>query len=332
MIDTLEKFMLASGVSGDEEGIASVIKKYIEPYVDSVYTDAMGNLIAHRQGDSHDAKRLMLAAHMDEIGFIVSFIDENGYLRVSKMGGINWTASSFSTVVFSSGTVGVLVPEAKIAAKDFSPEVFYVDIGAKNKKEAEKYVSIGDCCRVRPTLSRLCGKRVCGRPIDNRIGCYMLAETARAVKKCENDTYFVFTVQEEVGVRGAKTSAFSVRPDYAIAADIGGAGDVINCAPFDVVLGKGIAVKLKDGMVICHRKMIELMNKVAEDEKIPVQHEILESGGTDTCMLQQAGSGCIAGALSIPTRYGHSGVEVIDMEDVEGGIKLLSAICEKALD
>lgn len=332
MIETLREFMYAFGVSGNEEGISSVIKKQIAPYVDEVYSDPMGNLIARKKGTSKDAKRLMFAAHMDEIGFLVSYIDEKGYARVTKMGGINYVASSYATVEFKNGTKGVLVPEARVAVKDFRPEVFYVDIGAKDKKEAEKHIKVGDYCRVCPTLNNLCGNRVSGRPIDNRIGCYMLAEAARTMKKCENDTYFVFTVQEEVGVRGAKTSAFSVRPDYAIAADIGGAGDVINCAPFDVVLGKGIAVKLKDGMVICHAKMIALMDKLAKERKIPVQHEILESGGTDTCMLQQAAGGCIAGALSIPTRFGHSGVELIDMDDVEGGVRLLAAICETKLD
>ncbi|MBQ9510882.1 MAG: M20/M25/M40 family metallo-hydrolase [Clostridia bacterium] len=332
MLDTLKKFIYAFGVSGCEGEISSVIRKEIAPYVDEVYTDAMGNLIAHKKGADKNAKKLMFAAHMDEIGFMASYIDEHGYIRVTKIGGINFVAASFMTVEFANGTKGVLVPEARVGAKDYRPEVFYVDIGAKDKAEAEKHVKIGDWCRVCPALNELCGSRVSGRPIDNRIGCYILAEAARTMKKCENDTYFVFTVQEEVGVRGAKTSAFSVRPDYAVAADIGGAGDIINCAPFDVVLGKGIAVKLKDGMVICHAKMIALMDRLAKERKIPVQHEILESGGTDTCMLQQAAGGCIAGAISIPTRFGHSGVELIDMDDVEGGVKLLAAMCETKLD
>lgn len=331
MLDTLKKFVYAAGVSGDEGDIASVIKKQIEPYVDEVYTDAMGNLIAHKKGIP-GAKKLMFASHMDEIGFMVSYIDDKGYLRVSKIGGINWTASSYSKVEFKNGTKGVLIPEARTDPKDFRPEVFYVDIGAKDKKEAQKHVRIGDFCRVSPSLDRLCGKRVAGRPIDNRIGCYILAETAAAMKECVNDTYFVFTVQEEVGVRGAKTSSFSIKPDYAFATDIGGSGDIINCAPFEVVLGKGIAIKIKDGMVICHHTAVELLSDLAKKEKIPVQYEILESGGTDTCMLQQAAGGCIAGALSIPTRFGHSAVETIDMGDVEGGIRLFASLCAYKLD
>jgi putative aminopeptidase len=331
MFAQLKKFVYAHGVSGDEENISSVIASDIAPYVDKVYTDAMGNLIAFKKGKGENPKKLMFAAHMDEIGFMVSFIDDKGYLRVSKMGGINYNAAAFSEVEFGNGTLGVIVPEARTAAKDFRPEVFYVDIGAKSKKDAERRVRIGDTCRVSPKLIHLAGSRVAGRPIDDRIGCLMLFEAAKTAKSFENDTYFVFTVQEEVGVRGAKTSAFSIAPDWAVAADIGGSGDVPNCAPFEVVLGKGIAIKLKDGMVICHKKMVETMKSVAEAGDIPYQLEILESGGTDTCMLQQAAGGCIAGALSIPTRYGHSAVEVVDMNDVAGGVKILAGLCETRL-
>lgn len=331
MFAQLKKFVYADGVSGDEGGISSVIAADIAPYVDKVYTDAMGNLIAFKKGTGKNPKKLMFAAHMDEIGFMVSFIDDKGYLRVSKMGGINYNAAAFSEVIFKNGTKGVLVPEARTAAKDFRPEVFYVDIGAKDKKDAQRRVKIGDTCRVAPNLVRLAGSRVSGRPIDDRIGCLMLFEAAKAAKSFENDTYFVFTVQEEVGVRGAKTSAFGIAPDYAVAVDIGGSGDLINCAPFAVVLGEGIAIKLKDGMVICHKTMVEAMKKIAGEGKIPYQLEILESGGTDTCMLQQAAGGCVAGALSVPTRYGHSAVEVVDMNDVAGGVKILAGLCETAL-
>lgn len=328
-IEYLRKFMKASGVSGNEKEVAEVIKKEIAPYVDEVYIDAMGSLIAHKKGNGE--KKLMFAAHMDEIGFMVNYITDEGYLRVSRMGGINFTASAYSHVVFDNGLNGVLVPEARTAVQNFKPENVYVDIGAKNKKDAERRVKIGDFCRVQPELYHLAGSRVSGRPIDNRIGCYMLYEVAKRLETCENDTYFVFTSQEEVGVRGAKTSAYAIAPDYGVAVDIGGAGDIINCAPFAVVLGAGPAIKLKDGMVICHNTMVDLMKGIAEDKKIKYQLEILEGGGTDTCMLQQAGGGCIAGAVSVPTRYGHSGVETIDMSDVEGGIEIMKGICETRL-
>ena len=322
------------GVSGDEGDISAVLAAEIAPYVDKVYNDALGNLIAFKKGKGKKPKKLMFAAHMDEIGFMASYIDDDGFIRVSRLVGINYQAASFSEVVFKNGTKGVLVPEARIPGgqREYRPENYYVDIGAKSKKDAMRRVKIGDTCRVAPALIKLSGSRVAGRPIDDRIGCMMLVEAAKAVKEFENDTYFVFTVQEEVGVRGAKTSAFAITPDYAIAIDIGGAGDVPSCAPLAVNLGDGIAIKIKDAMVICNPKMIALQKKIAEEAKIPYQMEILEGGGTDTCMLQQAAGGCIAGALSVPTRYGHSAVEVIDMNDVAGGIKILAGLCETKLD
>ncbi len=331
MFTELKKFVMADGVSGDETGIAAVIAAEIKPYVDEIKTDAMGNLIAFKKGTGKNPKKVMFAAHMDEIGFMANYIDDKGYIRVSKMGGINYSAAAFSEVVFKSGVRGVLVPEARTAPADFGPEKVYVDIGAKNKKEAERRVKIGDTCRIMPNLTKLIGGRVYGRPIDDRIGCLMLFEAAKTAKRFENDVYFVFTVQEEVGVRGAKTATFGIMPDYAVAVDIGGAGDVPNCAPFAVVLGSGIAIKIKDGMVICHKTMVDTMKKIAEDTKTDYQLEILEGGGTDTCMLQQTGAGCIAGALSVPTRYGHSGVELVDMNDVAGGVKILAGLCEAEL-
>lgn len=211
MFAQLKKFVYAHGVSGDEEDISSVIASDIAPYVDKVYTDAMGNLIAFKKGKGENPKKLMFAAHMDEIGIYGELHRRQGISARFQNGGINYNAAAFSEVEFKNGTRGVIVPDARTAAKDFRPEVFYVDIGAKSKKDAERRVKIGDTCRVSPKLIRLAGSRVAGRPIDDRIGCLMLFEAAKAAKSFENDTYFVFTVQEEVGVRGAKTSAFSHR-------------------------------------------------------------------------------------------------------------------------
>ncbi len=332
MFTELKKFVMADGVCGDEANIAAVIAEEIKPYVDEIKIDAMGNLIALKKGTGKNPKKVMFAAHMDEIGFMVNNIDDKGFIRVSKMGGIHYGAAAFSEVVFKSGLRGILVPEARTGLGEYGPEKMYVDIGAKSRKDAEKRVKIGDTCRLTPTLSKMNGGRVYGRPIDDRIGCLILFEAAKNTKRFENDVYFAFTVQEEVGVRGAKTAAFGVMPDYAVAVDIGGSGDLPNSAPFAVVLGAGIAIKLKDGMVICHRKMVDLMKKIADETKTPYQLEVLESSGTDTCMLQQTGAGSIAGALSVPTRYGHSGVEMIDMGDVEGAVKILCGICAAELD
>ena len=331
MFTELKKIVMPIGVSGDESEVSSVIAAEIAPYVDKVYSDALGNLIAFKKGKGKKPKKLMFAAHMDEIGFMASYIDEKGFIRVSRLGGINYQAAAFSEVIFKNGTKGVLVPEARIQLRDYRPENFYVDIGAKSKKDALRRVKIGDTCRVAPSLYKLAGSRVAGRPIDDRIGCMMLVEAAKAAKDFENDTYFVFTSQEEVGVRGAKVSAFSIAPDYAVAVDIGGAGDTPACVPMAVNLGDGIAVKIKDAMVICNPVMIKILQDIAESLRVPYQFEILEGGGTDTCVIQQAAGGCIAGALSVPTRYGHSAVEVIDMNDVAGGVRIMAGLCETKL-
>ena len=332
MFTQLKKIVMPIGVSGDEGEISAVLAAEIAPYVDKVYTDTLGNLIAFKKGKGKKPKKLMFAAHMDEIGFMANYIDEKGFIRVSRLGGINYQSASFSEVIFKNGTKGVLVPEARIAQRDYRPENYYVDIGAKSKKDAARRVKVGDTCRVAPQLFKLAGSRVAGRPIDDRIGCMMLLEAAKAAKDFENDTYFVFTVQEEVGVRGAKTSAFSITPDYAVVVDIGGSGDTPACVPMAVNLGDGIAIKIKDAMVICNPVMIELMKNTAKSLNVPYQLEILDGGGTDTCAIQQAAGGCVAGALSVPTRYGHSSVEVIDMNDVAGGVKILAGICETKLN
>ncbi len=331
MFVQLKKFMMADGVSGDETNVSAVIAADIAPYVDEVYNDAMGNLIAFKKGKGENPKKLMFAAHMDEIGFMVNYIDDRGYLRLSKLGGIMYNAAAYTEVVFKSGLKGVLVPEPEVPASDYKATNVFVDIGAKNKKEAERRVKIGDTCRLSPNLTKLLNGRVYGRPVDNRIGCLMLYEAAKQTKRFENDTYFVFTVQEEVGVRGARTSAFGIMPDYAVAVDIGGAGDIPGCRPLAVNLGAGISIKLKDSMVISHKTMVDLMKKLADENKVPYQLEILERGGTDTGALQQAGAGCIAGALSVPTRYGHTGVETIDMNDVAGGVRIMVSLCETVL-
>ena len=268
---------------------------------------------------------------MDEIGFIVTYIEDNGFIRFAPIGGINFVAAAFSHVVFANGEKGILVPESGTQASALAADKCVVDIGASSAKEAARKIKIGDCFSLAHNLSKLGSNRAVGRPIDDRIGCTMLVEAAKAVKEFENDTYFVFTSQEEVGVRGAKTSAFSITPDYAIAVDIGGSGDTPSCVPMSVNLGDGIAVKIKDAMVICNPVMIKLLKDTAEALSVPYQLEILEGGGTDTCAIQQAAGGCIAGALSVPTRYGHSAVEVIDLNDVAGGVKILAGVCETKL-
>ncbi len=328
---TLKELVRPRAVSGREKNITAVIEKLIAPYCDEIKTDAMGNLFALKKGGAENPKKVMLAAHTDEIGFMVNFIEESGRIRFATVGGINFTAAAYSEVIFENGTKGVLVPEADCKAADMTADRCYVDIGASNKKEAQSRVKIGDTFALAGKLSRLAGSRVFGRPIDDRIGCAVLIEAAKNIKDNENDIYFVFTSQEEVGLRGARCAAFGIMPDYAVAVDVCTAGDVPGIKNMPSVLGGGAAIKLKDASVICDGDLVLLLKETAEENKIKYQYEILTAGGTDTAAMQTAGAGCPAGCISIPTRYIHSGVELIDMKDAKAAASLLCAFAGKTL-
>ncbi len=327
MLKTLKKLLPAApSVSGREGGIRNIIADLMRPHCDEISTDAMGNLICLKRGSAAAPRRVMLAAHMDEIGFIVHFIEENGYLRVSPVGGIHYAAAAFSEVVFENGVRGVLVPEADVTAKEpLKAEKCYVDIGAASRKEAERRVRIGYCCAQVPHLTRLTARRVAGRPFDDRIGCAVMIRVAAALTAPLDDMYYVFSVQEEVGCRGAKTAAFAVAPDLALIFDVTATGDEQSALPMAVKLGGGVAVKIKDSSVICDTGLVEELLACARKNSIAAQCEILTRGGTDTSSVQMTGLGCRAGALSLPSRYIHSGVEMIDLSDAEAAVRLTLA-------
>ena len=254
-----------------------------------------------------------------------------GMIRLATIGGISFVASIYSTVVFDNGVKGVLVPNWGTAPQDLKIENVYVDIGAKDKKEAERKVSVGDFCAVEGKVTRLLGRRIVGRPFDDRVGCAVLIKIAEKLKETpvRDDVYFVFSVQEEVGLRGARTAAYGIMPDVALAYDITGTGDEPGCRPMACHMGAGAAIKIKDAMVICDHDLVQELAEVAKANDIKHQFEILHSGGTDTAAMQAAGAGVRAGAISIPTRYGHSGVEMIDAADADACVDLTVAWLKK---
>lgn len=329
MLNTLKTLNACSSVSGRETSVSNKILTYIAPLTDKVWEDPMGNLIAVKHGNGENKKKIMLCAHMDEIGFIVTHIDDKGFIRISPVGGINFIAASFGYVVSENGVKGVLVPDSGTAAGDITADKVYIDIGAKDKKDAEKKVKIGDTFNLESSVTRI-GRKICGRPIDDRIGCVILIEIARKLceAQCKNDIYFCFSVQEEVGIRGAKTAAYSIEPDYAIVFDVTGTGDVPGAKPMACALGDGAAIKIKDNSVICDRETVKILSELAKENDIKHQFEILPYGGTDTASIQMARGGSKAVALSIPTRYIHTGVEMIDMNDVSECVKLALAFAE----
>ena len=324
MTELLKRLMLVSGVSGREDKIREAIKKEIEPYADEITVDPVGNLIARKKGNG---KRIMFCAHMDEIGFFVTFIDNDGFIKVSAVGGIDPMASAYGEVISENGVRGVLVPES---SKDM-PKVdsMYIDIGAKTKKQAEKKVKIGDYFVAAPKMQRLMGTRYIGRPFDDRVGCAILIEALKNVKETENDLYFVFSTQEEVGGRGSKPAAFTVNPEIGFALDVTRTGDKPGGPTMAIKLGGGCAIKIKDSGVICSPELVKEMREIAKAGGVKYQNEMLVDGGTDASSIQVVGRGARVGAISIPSAFIHTGVEMVDMVDVLEAVKLTTLLCEK---
>lgn len=320
----LEALCTAYGPTGRETEIADVIKKQIEQYADEIRQDVMGNLIAIKKG-SVGTRKVMLAAHMDEIGFIVTHIDDNGFLRVAAVGGVSPQRSIFQRVQFENGTIGVIGHETKdMKIESMKIHHLFVDIGATTKQEAQKQVQIGDIAKFTAPYIKMAG-RATSPAMDNRAGCVVLVELMERLKDNKDDVYFVFTSQEEVGLRGAKTAAFGIRPDLGIALDVTPAGDTPESTRFTVDLGKGPAIKVKDRSLLCNPLVIKMLTKAAEQAGIDTQREVLEFGGTDSGAIQMTGQGVPAGVISIPCRYVHSQAETVDFGDIEGAVKLLEA-------
>lgn len=318
-IELLKKLLKAFGPSGNEENIREIIKKEIEPYVTKVTQDVMGNLIAFKEGKG---KSIMLSAHMDEIGLIITHIDQKGFLRFASIGGVSDALSIGQRVQFSDGTIGYISSEPLEKKEDLSLDQMFIDIGAKNKKQAEKKVLIGDAASFYGPLI-VNNNRGISKAMDNRIGCFVLIDIIKKIKKNDNNIYFVFTVQEELGLRGARTSAYTINPDIGIAVDVTKTGDTPEAKIMEVSLGEGPAIKILDSSIICHPVVKNMLISTAKKCNIPYQLEVLEKGGTDAGAIHLTRSGVPTGAVSIPTRYIHSPGEMVDFDDVKNVIQLL---------
>ena len=320
----LRKLIAVPGVSGREHNIREAIIKEAQPYADEITVDPMGNLIVRKKGKG---KKVMFCAHMDEIGFFVTYITKDGFIKVSAIGAINTLAASFTEVVSESGVAGILVAES---SKE-KPEMdgLYIDIGAKSQKEAERRVKVGEYFVCRPTMRKLMGQRYVGRPFDDRVGCAVLVEALKNIKNSENDLYFVFSVQEEVGGKGARPAAFAIEPDYGICLDVTDLGDKPGSPTMAVSMGDGCTIKLKDSSVISSPELVKSIKELAKDGDIKYQNEVLIRGGTDASGMQIAGRGAMVTGISIPTANIHTGVEMIDMKDVSEAVKLVILISEK---
>lgn len=324
MTELLKRLMLVSSVSGREDKIREAIIKEVEPYADEIECDPLGNLIVRKKGNG---KRVMFCAHMDEIGFFVTYIEDSGVIRVSNVGGIDTMAAAYTYVVSENGVKGIIVPDS---SKDVPKmDGMYIDIGAKTKKQAEKKVKIGDYFVCQPSFTKLMGTRYVGRPFDDRVGCAIMIEALKTMKKTDNDVYFVFSTQEEVGGRGARPASYTVEPDIGIVLDVTMTGDKPGGPTMAVKLGDGCTIKIKDSSVISSPVLVKQMKEIAALGGVKYQNEMLVSGGTDTPHLQTAKSGAMVSAISIPSAFIHSGVEMVDMFDIKEAVKLTALLAEK---
>lgn len=328
MQELLKKLVEAHGPSGFEEEVRQVIRAEIEMLADELTTDAMGNLIALKKGSGEGVK-VLVAAHMDEIGLMVTHITKEGFLRFTKLGGVNVRTLMGARVRFSNGISGVVHCDRVTEAGKVHPlEKHFIDVGASSEQDCP--VQVGDAASFeRAFLAD--GNRLIGKSMDDRIGCLVGIEALRQLSNSPHDVYFLFSVQEEVGTRGAEVAANRIEPDVGIALDVTRTGDVPESAAMAVALGKGPAIKVKDSGMIAHGGLVRLMRKRAEEANLAYQLEVLESGTTDARPIQMANRGSAAGCISIPCRYIHSQSETVNTEDVEGVIKLLVAILEQPI-
>lgn len=338
-IPLLKKISETPGVSGFEQKIRECIIDEIKPYVDSISVDNLGNIVAFRKG--RESKKMMIAAHMDEIGFIVSHIDDNGFLRFIPLGGFDpKTLTSQRVIVHGTkDIVGVMGSKPiHIMSEDERGKAvkitdFFIDLGM-TKDEVMKYVSVGTPITRERELIEM-GDCVNGKSLDNRISVYVLIEALKAVSSqaLAYDTYAVFTVQEEVGLRGAQVATFNIEPDFGLAIDTTIAFDVPGSQPHEQVtkLGNGAAIKIMDSSVITDQRIVAFLKRIADQSDIKWQPELLPAGGTDTAQLQKmVKGGAIAGAISIPTRHIHSVIEMVHKSDITAAIQLLSESLKKA--
>lgn len=328
LLELIQTLNAAHGPSGDEGGIRERLAELARPLADEISTDTMGNLIVRKLGSG---PRVMLCAHMDSIGFIVTHVEENGFLRVGRLGGISPKEAAYTPVRFAGGARGVIVPEEKADFGKLKLDECYVDIGAKDRETALKAVAVGDTMIYDSPCFTNQGK-VVSPYLDNRISCAILLKVLEEMELCPNDLYVVFTVQEEVGLRGAKPAAWAVDPDYAVVVDVTDVDDTPGSEKCGTVrLGKGPAIKIMDSSVICHPDMIQKLESQAKALDMPTQRDIMRAGGTDAGVMHTTRIGVRTGGVSVPCRYIHTPVEMADLQDARDCAKLLCAFVQSKL-
>lgn len=328
MMSTLTELVSAFGPSGCENEISQVIERLAKPYVDEVSRDVMGNLICRKKGNG---PRVMFSAHMDSIGLVATHIDEKGFVHIGPLGGVQPVRALYAPVRFQNGTKGLFCTSTDADVAKLKATDLMLDIGAADGEEARKLVQVGDAA-VYDTPTRTAGNRVISPCLDDRIGCLVLLMVMEQVGETDNDLYFVFSAQEEVGCRGAKTAAWAIDPDYGIAVDVCGTDDIPGSRHVVTALcGKGAAVNVMDRSVICHPKIVERLERLAQEKGIPVQKTVSRVGGTDAGPIHQTRAGVYTGGIAIPCRYIHTPTELVDLGDVRACVDLAAAFAVSEL-
>lgn len=327
----IQKLVEAYGPSGSEDTIRGLIRQEIRGLAGDIRVDALGNLIAVVKPGARGGRKVMLTAHMDEIGFIVSHVDDNGFLRFQPLGGVNALACVGARVRFGNGVLGVIHSDARRddPAKIPAFSDLFIDVGAGSRATCP--VGVGDAAGFQRELAAA-GDRLVGKSMDDRISVAILIETLRRLKRSPHEVAFVFSVQEEVGTRGAGPAAFGLAAEVGLAVDVTATGDTPNGRRMEVRLGAGPAVKVRDARMIADPRVKNLLVQRAREAGVPSQLEILEGGSTDAAAMQVAGGGVPVGALSIPCRYVHTPSEMVDMRDVEGAVTLLLDVLRKPIE
>ena len=334
MINTklLAEICEVAGTSGFEQRVREIVLREVTPLVDEVSIDNMGNVTAIKKGKD-SSKKVMIGAHMDEIGFIVTHIDDNGFIYFHTLGGFDPKTLTAQRVIIhgKKDVIGVMgskpihLMNAADRAKVPTIKDYFIDTG-RSKKELDKIISVGDTITRERELIEM-GDCLNCKSLDNRVSVFILIEMFREMKKKPTyDVYGVFTVQEEIGIRGANVSSMDINPDFGFGLDTTIAWDTPGSTKQEQVsaLGEGACIKVMDSSTVCDYRMVAYMKEIAKKKKLKTQLEILPAGGTDTAGIQRMNpGGSIAGAVSIPTRHIHQVIEMVHKKDVRGAIDLL---------
>ena len=330
-MELLKKLTQAWGVSGREKAVRAIIREEVKDYADEMMTDAMGNLIVLKKGNGcSDSKKIMYSAHMDEIGFQVTHIESDGRIKLCSVG-FTWTSAIYNDkVIFQNGVVGVVGCDGKIEEACNRAQNLYVDIGCTTKEETEQYVKVGDYCGFIGEWHELQNGRISAKTFDDRVGCYILIEALKHnTGNYPNDIYYVFSVQEEVGCRGAVVASERIKPDIGVSVDV----SPDHFYPCDLKganeVGKGVGVTIGNPSAMLDEYLVDEMLACCEENNIPYQRDVMDRGGTDAESINKSYYGVRVAGISVIGRYPHSQSSVIAKDDVKAAIDLVDRYSAK---